>query len=384
MSERPLLRAAVAGLVLVLAACSGSDAPDPASPEPSPKAAGLRLTKACPAVAPSNEITVAKLNHLVDSLDLDYWQAGDIGASGQLSDGRLVWAFGDTVRRSGISPPVVANSLLVTTGPCVAQLVDADHGPVIPDVDATTVRWPMSVAVARTGDHDTVMVMCSRIRRGSQGSFDFTFLGTSVAVFTVTRGGVPQLEKVVDLTPDSTDPQQVNWGAASDVYGGWLYVYGTRLTGEPLDYGRELYVARAPVANPRDRSRWEFWDGRTWQPERQRAVAVLPSEGGVSQVLSVDHVDGTFAAVSKRDGDVNDYVYLWTAPHAWGPWTPRKEIRAPGGFDTGQLQYAPVAHPEVPLASGHLLISISRNTTDFQHLLEDPEIGRPRFAELTS
>ena len=389
MSERRF-RAAVAGLVLLLAACSGTDGSQPDSPgsssTPSAKAAsaGLRLTKDCPPAQPSNEITVAKLNQLVDSLDLRYWQAGDIGASGRLSDGRLVWAFGDTVRRSGVSPPVVANSLLVTTGPCVAQLIGPDHGPVIPDVDATTVRWPMSVAVARTGGHDTVMVMCSRIRRGSQGSFDFTFLGTSVAVLTVQPGGVPTLDKVVDLTPDSTDPQQVNWGAASDVYGGWLYVYGTRLTGEPLDFGRELYVARAPVANPRDRSRWQFWDGGTWQSERKRAAAVLPSKGGVSQVLSVDHVDGTFAAVSKRDGDVNDYVYLWTAPHAWGPWTPQKEIKAPGGFDTGQLEYAPVAHPEVPLASGHLLISISRNTTDFQHLLKDPEIGRPRFAELTS
>jgi hypothetical protein len=382
VSERALLRVAIAGLVLVLAACSGSGSPDRASPSPSSPAAGLRLTRDCPSRAPSDDITVDKLNHLVDSLDLDYWQAGDIGASGQLSDGRLVWAFGDTVRRTGVSPPVVANSLLVSTGPCVAQLIGADHGPVIPDVDATTVRWPMSVAVARTGEHDTVMVMCSRIRRGSQGSFDFTFLGTSVAVFTVEPGGVPQLDKVIDLTPDSTNPQQVNWGAASDVYDGWLYVYGTRLTGRPLDYGRELYVARAPVANPRDRSRWQFWGG-DWQPDRGKAVAVLPSQGGVSQVLSVDSVGDTFVAVSKRDGDVNDYVYRWTAPHAWGPWTPSKEIRAPGGFDTGQLQYAPVAHPEVPLASGHLLISISRNTTDFQRLLKDPEIGRPFFAELT-
>jgi hypothetical protein len=168
------------------------------------------------------------------------------------------------------------------------------------------------------------------------------------------------------------------------VHDGWLYVYGTRLTGEPLDFGRELYVARAPVADPRDRSRWQFWDGGTWQPDRKRAVAGLPSRGGVCGVFSVTNVDGSFAAVSKRDGDVNDYVYLWTAPHAWGPWTPTKEIKAPGGFDTGQLEYAPVAHPEVPLASGHLLISISRNTTDLQRLLEDPEIGRPRFAELTS
>ena len=241
----------------------------------------------------------------------------------------------------------------------------------------------MSIAVARTGDHDTVMVMCSRIRRGDKGSFDFTFLGTSVAVFTVADGGVPVLDKVLDLTPDSTDPQQVNWGAAADVHDGWLYVYGTRLTGRPLEYGRELYVARAPVADPRNRKGWQFWDGGGWRPDVHRAVAVLPSRGGVSQVLSVDSVGDTFVAVSKRDGDVNDYVYRWTAPTAHGPWTPTKEIRAPGGFDTGELEYAPLAHPEIKLASGHLLVSISRNTTDLQRLVADPQVGRPRFAELT-
>jgi hypothetical protein len=240
----------------------------------------------------------------------------------------------------------------------------------------------MSVAVGRRGSQDVIVVLCSRIRRGSGGSFDFTFLGTSAAVFTVERGQVPQLDKVVDITPDSTDPQQVNWGSAANVHGGWYYVYGTRLTGEKYVFGRELHVARVPVSDPGERSGWQFWDGSRWASGHQKAAVILPAEGGVSQVLSVDSVGGEFVAVSKRDGDIANFVYEWTAPNAWGPWTPTKEVKAPGGFDTGNLKYAPLAHPEIPLADGMLLVSVSRNTTDFQRLLKDPEIGRPYFVEV--
>ena len=186
----------------------------------------------------------------------------------------------------------------------------------------------------------------------------------------------------MDLTPDSRNQQQVNWGSAATVHGGWYYVYGTRLTGQQLDFGRELYVGRAPVADPGARKGWQFWDGKRWQPDVGRAAVVLPSHGGVSQVLSIDRVGKEFVAVSKRDGDISDFVYKWTAPNPWGPWTPVEELKAPGGFDTGNLKYAPLAHPEIPLASGDLLVSISRNTTDLDRLLSDPQVGRPEFVSL--
>jgi len=52
------------------------------------------------------------------------------------------------------------------------------------------------------------------------------------------------------------------------VFGPWFYVFGTRSTG--ADFGRELYVGRAAVADPADRSRWEFWDGQDWQADLER------------------------------------------------------------------------------------------------------------------
>jgi hypothetical protein len=367
-------------VLMLLAGCTGGDDP---SPQPPANPAALRLAPDCPPPPDQRQATSAEqLNRLVASIDLPAWQSGDIGASGRLHDGRLVWLFGDTTHTAAVPPPLVANSMLVSSGRCIAQLRGEGDGPVIPDVSSRVVRWPMSVAIGRQDGHDVVLVLCSRIDRGSAGSFGFTFLGTSAAVFTVEAGQAPQLDRVVDLTPDSRDEQQINWGAAATIAGGSVYVYGTRLTGEAYDFGRELYVARAPAADPGSRDRWRFWDGTQWQPKAGRAAAVLPSKGGVSQTLSVDSIGGEFVAVSKRDGDVSDFVYKWTAPDPWGPWTPVEEVKEPGGFDTGKLKYAPLAHPEILLKSGLLLASVSRNTTDLDALLAHPDIGRPEFVEL--
>ena len=368
-------------LAVLLAGCS-DPADDTADPEPA-----YRVEPFCPR-PPANplRVTVDLVNQVVSSADLPAWQAGDIGASAQLSDDRMVWVFGDTVRTEDFSPRLVANSMLVSSGACVAQLHAPGDGPVIPDVAPDVVRWPMSVVVIQPPGpfadrivSDVLVVLCARTRRG-EGNLDYTFLGTSAAIFTVTPRGAPQLLTILEITPDDDALDQVNWGAAATVSGRWVYVYGTRQTGQ--DFGRELYVARVPVDDPKDRTLWRFWDGEAWQSHHGRAAAVLPAQGGVSQTLSVHHIDGEWVAVSKRDGDLGDFVYTWAAPTPVGPWTPRRAVAAPAGFETGKLKYAPLAHPEIPLADGNLLVSISRNTTDFEHLLADPEVGRPVFAEV--
>jgi hypothetical protein len=368
-----------AALVVALAACT------PASPAPAPTTptAGTRLQPACPPPTGHRGVkNAAAANRLVAATDLPGWQAADIGASVRLSDGRIAWVFGDTLRTGALSPPIVANSMLITSGLCVSQLVPADRGPMLPDAAPDTVYWPMSASVLRLGrDEDTLIVLCSRIRRGSK-AYDFTFLGTSAAVFEIGTLGVPRLSRIEQITPDDPSLVQINWGAAAVVHGGWLYVYGTRLTGKKLSFGRELHVARVPTADPGNRKTWQFWDGRGWQRDVRASAPVLPAEGGVSQTMSVDVVQGRFVAVSKRDGDLGNFVYTWTSDGPTGPWRPRRAIPAPAGFDTGVLQYAPLAHPEVPLDSGQLLVSISRNTTDLSALVKDPRLGRPRFAEV--
>lgn len=386
MLRRSLLSPAAA-LLLALAGCTAGSAADPAVAT-GPVTSVEQLSPTCPAVDEPQVVTVDQVNQVVADADLPGWQAADIGASARLSDGRLVWVFGDTVRAAGTDPRIVANSVLVSSGTCVSQLVAADGGPVIPDVAEDTVRWPMSVAVlpptpaqAAGGTTDVVVVLCADTRRGAGGALDFSFLGTSAAVFGVGADGVPHLFRTVQVTADVDDATQVNWGAAAAVSADWWYVYGTRLPAADA-FGRELYVARVPVASPGDRSTWQFWDGGSWQSDIERSAAVLGSAGGVSQTLSVDQVDGAWVAVSKQDGDLGSTVATWWSAGPTGPWTRQAALTLPAGDPTA-LTYAPLAHPEIPLASGGLLVSISRNTTDGAHLLADPAVGRPVFVEVT-
>ena len=87
---------------LALAGCAEASSPGGATTSSAGTAAYPRLTPACPRATSTGKppvVTVAQLNRIVAGLDLPLWQAGDIGASARLPDDRIVWVFGDTVRR---------------------------------------------------------------------------------------------------------------------------------------------------------------------------------------------------------------------------------------------------------------------------------------------
>ena len=101
----------------------------------------------------------------------------------------------------------------------------------------------MSVAVARRGDQDMIAVLCSRIRRGTGGNMDFTFLGTTAAVFTVRDGGVPQLHKVFDVTPDGLE---LFWGFKADANADAALVSVGRVSADVLTQLRRYFSREAP------------------------------------------------------------------------------------------------------------------------------------------
>ncbi len=382
-------------VLLALAGCAlpNDDAPPHYSGTPwNPSSAALRAVTACGDPVPGRAYDVGQLNGWMTALQgFPLWQAADVGASTRLADGRVLWAFGDTLRAASAPSRFAANSLLVTSDLCTTQVVARSAGSVIAD-SPPTVCWPSSAmavpdASGGSGDSgdsgssgdsgDSVYVACSRVRRG-HSLLDFAVTGTSIARFAAPRGGTPVAGRVVQV-PSSAS---ITWGSAMLHDGASVYVYGTRAGGSPTQ-GRSLYAARTTPTHVQDPGEWTFWNGVTWAPDAGSAAPVLSAAQGdtVSQALSVLRVRSSYVAVSMRGGDLHQEVGVWTAPAPQGPWSlvSSTPTPAPG---PGAIVYQPLAHPELPLTDGKLAVSVSRTATSPAGIVRDPRRSRPVFLEV--
>ncbi len=362
--------ALVAALITLL---PGSKAPSVAAPSRASQTQCLRYQQ------PS---TVAGLNKLVGSLRGNgEFQGADVGADVELSDGRRLWVFGDTLRSASFDGQrFVHNSMLVFSASCADVVLPADHGALIPDRKDGVGYWPMSIAkVARAG-YDLIGVSANRVRSaGSAGDTSaFTNLGPAVALFIVPTGQTPQLLTVMDIGPDDADKSRPAWGAAVAVEGDWVYLYGTANPGKPLVFGYSLQVARVRADDILDQDRWRYWNGTSWGTSASKAGVLIPAVGGVSQTLSVFHSGSSWYAVSKRDEFIGSDLVIWKAPSPTGPFTAGPVVaKIPSQAST--LRYMPLAHPDLLPQKGTVVVSYSQNNTDVSSVVDDPFLYRPRF-----
>lgn len=331
--------------------------------------------------------TVADINRFVSRVRGDgAFAGGDVGASVRLSDGRSLFVFGDTLRAAGFDGErFVHNSMLVFSPGCGRVVLPDDGGAVIPDRPDGVGYWPMSVARLTRDGADRVGVGVQRVRATGSGIFDFDILGPALAVFDVSPGATPQLRKLVDVGPDRIDPARPMWGAAVAVDGGWAYIYGTARPPDAVTGGFSLRVARARTTarSLTDAHHWQYWTGREWSRHPQRAAELIPSQGGVSQTLSVFPRGRSWFAVSKRDEVLGTDLTIWRAPAPTGPFVAEPAVaQIPSDAVTGTLRYMPLAHPELLPRPGTVVVSYSENNTDFTVVTEDPRRYRPRFLRI--
>lgn len=329
---------------------------------------------------------VAGMNRLVAGYrSTPGFVGADVGASVQLQDGRGLWVFGDTLRQPDFEGQhFVRNSMLMFSPGCASVVMPGDRGAIVPDRADGVGYWPMDLATAHRDGYDLVGVSLQRVRATGTGLFDFEILGPAFALFRVSRGGAPELLHVRDIGRDDTDPRRPMWGAAVEQAGGWVYLYGTANPGDdPLIFGRSLRVARARPEQVGDQATWQYWDGRRWQRQADRAVELIAANRGVSQVLSVFHRGSAWYAVSKRDEYLGTDVVIWKAPGPTGPFIPSAPLaKIPSDSADGLLRYMPLAHPELLPSPDSVLVSYSRNVADLDRLLKDPTLYRPRFVQV--
>lgn len=320
------------------------------------------------------------------SMALDPWLMGaDVGVSARLGDGRMLWAFGDTLRGpDGSAKSAVRNSMLIAGMGCRRVVLPPDGGAVIPPRQDGVGYWPMSLVTRPTTGGSTVTVFAERVR-GDEQAFDFINLGPAIATYDVPSGQPPALLSVEDLGPDSPSRGRVGWGAAvADGGDGYVYLFGTANPDRPMVFGWSVRVARTTPVHLEDVSSWEYWTGNTWSTSAEDAAEVIPAVGGVSQTFSVFGVEGRWYALSKLDGDLGTDLAVWTAPKPWGPFgAPVSVGRIPNDVRPSVLRYMPLAHPQAKQTSPqHMMVSVSRNSLDPLVLANSPGLYRPFFIDI--
>ncbi|NYJ75138.1 DUF4185 domain-containing protein [Allobranchiibius huperziae] len=176
-----------------------------------------------------------------------------------------------------------------------------------------------------------------------------------------------------------TRSQEITWGSALVRDWNEVYVYGTR-GGSARGAGRSLYIARVAASGVQDPSAWTYWNGLAWVPDAAAAQPLLGRDT-VSQALSVSHLGTSWVAVSMRGGDLQQRVGVWTATQPQGPWALSRTVAVPAPGD-GTITYQPLAHPELALRDGNLLVSLSRTATTLAGMAQAPQASRPVFIEV--
>lgn len=331
--------------------------------------------------------TVEGLDHLATTVrGLPEFQGGDVGASVELGDGRQLFMFGDTIRSTVFDARrLVRNSMLVFSPGCARAVVPPDQGAVIPDRADGVGYWPMSVGRVSFLDYDLVAVSAQRVRNNgdtSAGVFAFDILGPAAALFLVRHDQAPQLLATKDLGPDLVDTTRPIWGAATAVDGDWVYLYGTARPPDGAG-GFSLRVARTRIGQILDQGTWEYWNGRRWTRRASSAAELIPSDGGVSQTLSVFQAEGHWYALSKQNEVLGTDLTVWTSPEPTGPFTASPALaHIPSDAVTGTLRYLPLAHPDLLPEPGTVVVSYSQNNTDVSVVNADPRLYRPRFLRI--
>ncbi|GAB2686369.1 hypothetical protein GCM10027037_05340 [Mucilaginibacter koreensis] len=156
---------------------------------------------------------------------------------------------------------------------------------------------------------------------------------------------------------------------------GYIYVYGV------LGLAKQLLVARVKPANFETFNKWTFWDGKSWNADMHKAVAVTD---GVSNELSISALpDGRYALVFQ-EGGMGKMVGMRLGASPAGPfgpvihlWDCSKDLE-----DKTYVVYNAKAHPSLS-SRGELLISYNINSVDFiKDLNKNPHLYRPRFIKI--
>jgi len=290
------------------------------------------------------------------------WTAGDGALSVALSDGRVLWLFGDS-HLDDIDPKT-------GTMPCLFQARNAGlmqqisdpgnvrtllgEGPVFhswlknSEDGAKEWFWPLC---GFQNEH-TLWIYLSALRKTEAGGpFGFESIGHDYWA----KIHLPEFEpKTYVALPDFNG---ITFGNGLIVEGRYVYAFGGKQRGLASD----VYVARFNPRRPE--SDWVFWDGKSWSPNVKKAAAIAY---GRSNSIHVCKIKESFLLTTTEFSvgcDQGKQIFMAKSQKPTGPFGPLKSIFTIDDSYQGHLPffYFAVAHPEFINAAGELLVTYSIN-----------------------
>lgn len=302
------------------------------------------------------------------------WYHGDAGQSVQLPDGRVLWTYGDTwVGAAGQSrgSTFVNNTALLTDKGCITPIT----GPIasgkettwiLPNAQTDTPNltdyyWPNTPFM----DGSTLRVFLSHMYNDSSG---FHPIGIDLASFDVS-GPKPVLQSLVKTSASAAGTTTPLWGGLVLTSGPHHYIFGSVNKSEQYVLGHYQYLARVAIGKVASQADWQYWNGSSWVNNQSAAVAIIPGTHGIGVGASgYIKPNGEIIIVGKKYDNLGTDLVAWRANSITGPYsevTPALQAPVPpANFTSKDMTYAGLAHPWAPMASGKLLISISRNSED--------------------
>ena len=175
----------------------------------------------------------------------------------------------------------------------------------------------------------------------------------------------------------------VLWGSAILQAGNILNIYGTAEDTGGTNPKKHMILARVPVSELGDFSRWRFYSDGQWVPDFNRVSrlsANMPHEYSVSYLPVLKQ----FAAVYSQDG-LSKNILARLSPKPQGPWSePIRLYQCPeAAWDPSNFCYAAKAHTILSQSPEELIITYIANSVDFDKVANDTRLYRPRFLKVT-
>ncbi len=318
----------------------------------------------------------------------------DAGVSAELSDGSVMWFFGDSLETdnvgnlkyfvnntaawaSAVSPTVTRDG--VNAGKPYAFLRQSDYGEFCDGAKyPNEAMWPESaVTVPINSTQDRVLVFMSKVCLGNQ-FLQIEGRGMALAEYVYDRNAKPvnkEIRGTISAPALFGADKPYGRGAVMSADNSTIYTYQCgRFDGSKPGGGTAwgpCTVGRVAVGSRTTSSAWRYWNGGDWTAASSwvsnaasAAPMTTPTGNGVTIpvsafTLTYDDVHGAYLMVYSPWPGFTDRVEVRVATSPAGPWTEPVDVFLPGCNDiSGGVQYLCYAGTAQPKLSSTGLLGL--------------------------